>query len=90
MSRNTRLQAKRVFQMHRTNPAHQYQLGFVCFLRLIISSRVRQRENLTLPGNGRVVRTVYHPFALSNPAEFRAPLKNRFPVPAAGSSHTAP
>jgi hypothetical protein len=54
--------------MQFVDPAHQRKIALADFLRLIVRGRACQRQNLALPGDRQIMSTVYHLFALSNPA----------------------
>jgi hypothetical protein len=53
----------------------QRTIGLADFLWLIVRGRACRRQNLALPGDRQIMSTVYHLFALSNPALVSAPLK---------------
>ena len=65
---------KRIVEVQFVDPAHQRQVRFAGFLRSVGRRLTRQRQDLALPSNRQVVRTVNHFFALSKPALVSAPL----------------
>src|SRR3954451_17006041 len=69
---------KRVVQVQRVDPTHDRKLGRRNRPRLIVESAPAQPDQLRLPPQRKIVATLNHRFALSNPALPSAPTKKSF------------
>lgn len=70
---------KGIVQMQLIDPAHQRQIGHGDRPWQVVNAAPAEAERRCLPGDWKVVLSINHRFALSNPALVSAPSKKLVP-----------